>query len=137
MAANATVSKSIPVPGHNFVFHVVPVGKYALRRLETVNGKVVECEWHFFEVTRPKSGKWAGWTFLYEISGDNRKVVNSRENPQMFNGVLSSIARDPGHFSRQFGKRTGVCGVCSKTLTDPKSVKAGIGPVCAGRIGKD
>lgn len=27
----------------------------------------------------------------------------------------------------------GCCMVCGRTLTDPKSVKAGIGPVCAGK----
>lgn len=32
------------------------------------------------------------------------------------------------------GKRTGVCQVCHRKLTNPKSIAAGIGPVCAGRI---
>lgn len=33
-----------------------------------------------------------------------------------------------------YGKRTGVCIVCGRTLTHPDSVAAGIGPVCGGRI---
>ena len=32
------------------------------------------------------------------------------------------------------GKRTGICQVCHRKLTNPKSIEAGIGPVCAGRI---
>jgi hypothetical protein len=32
------------------------------------------------------------------------------------------------------GKRTGVCQVCHRKLTNPKSVAAGIGPICAGRV---
>lgn len=32
------------------------------------------------------------------------------------------------------GKRTGICQVCNRKLTNPESVAAGIGPVCAGRI---
>ena len=32
------------------------------------------------------------------------------------------------------GKRTGVCQVCHRKLTNPKSIEAGIGPVCAKRI---
>jgi hypothetical protein len=32
------------------------------------------------------------------------------------------------------GRRTGICQVCNRKLTNPKSVSAGIGPVCAGRI---
>lgn len=30
-----------------------------------------------------------------------------------------------------YAKETGKCGVCNTTLTDPKSIAAGIGPVCA------
>jgi hypothetical protein len=33
--------------------------------------------------------------------------------------------------AKQFGAMTGVCVHCGRTLTDPKSVTAGIGPVCA------
>jgi len=32
------------------------------------------------------------------------------------------------------GKRTGVCQVCHRKLTNPVSVAAGIGPICSGRI---
>lgn len=33
-----------------------------------------------------------------------------------------------------FGHKYGMCCVCGATLTDPKSIAAGIGPVCAGRV---
>lgn len=36
--------------------------------------------------------------------------------------------------AKAFGIRYGVCCVCGATLVDAKSVAAGIGPVCAGRI---
>jgi hypothetical protein len=29
-----------------------------------------------------------------------------------------------------YGRRTGVCMICSRTLTDPKSIAQGIGPIC-------
>lgn len=32
------------------------------------------------------------------------------------------------------GRRHGVCVLCGRTLTDPASVEAGIGPICAGRL---
>ena len=35
--------------------------------------------------------------------------------------------------AREFGRLTGACVVCGKLLTDPKSIEAGIGPVCAGK----
>ena len=36
--------------------------------------------------------------------------------------------------ARAIGQETGVCIVCGAFLTDPKSVAAGIGPVCAKRV---
>ena len=34
----------------------------------------------------------------------------------------------------QKGRETGICQLCQRTLTNPDSIEAGIGPVCAGRI---
>lgn len=36
--------------------------------------------------------------------------------------------------AKAFGLEFGVCCVCSAVLTDPKSIAAGIGPVCGSRI---
>jgi hypothetical protein len=36
--------------------------------------------------------------------------------------------------AKAWGKRTGTCCNCGALLTDPVSVDAGIGPICAGRI---
>ena len=36
--------------------------------------------------------------------------------------------------AKAFGHQFGVCCCCGATLTDPKSVAAGIGPVCAKRV---
>jgi hypothetical protein len=29
-----------------------------------------------------------------------------------------------------YGRKTGICMICSRTLTDPKSIALGIGPIC-------
>lgn len=29
-----------------------------------------------------------------------------------------------------YGRETGICMICNRTLSDPKSVAAGIGPIC-------
>lgn len=52
-------------------------------------------------------------------------------------GLIRSITVDMRMTLAQataFGVATGVCCVCSAFLTDPKSVAAGIGPVCAKRL---
>lgn len=36
--------------------------------------------------------------------------------------------------AKAYGVKTGICCVCAATLTDPKSIAAGIGPVCAKRV---
>lgn len=36
--------------------------------------------------------------------------------------------------AKAMGTRYGVCVVCGRTLTDPDSVEAGIGPVCSARL---
>lgn len=47
------------------------------------------------------------------------------------NGLLRPL--DADHAGR-IGRRTGRCIVCSRELTDPASIEAGIGPVCASRL---
>lgn len=117
-------AKPIAVPAHNLVFQFVPVGNYAVKNLATDR-------WFFFNVSRPKSGKWQGWTFLKLVMGERTSPVRD----QMFTDVMSAIAKDPKHYAAMYGKRTGTCGICSKKLTDPASVKKGIGPVCEKRFG--
>jgi hypothetical protein len=34
----------------------------------------------------------------------------------------------------EFGRCFGACCVCGRTLTNPDSIEAGIGPICAGRL---
>jgi len=35
--------------------------------------------------------------------------------------------------AREFGRTTGICCVCARLLTDPKSIADGIGPICSGK----
>jgi hypothetical protein len=48
--------------------------------------------------------------------------------------VLKVLA-DPAQAAIAYGKEFGVCSACSRTLTDPVSIAAGIGPICAGNFG--
>ena len=48
--------------------------------------------------------------------------------------ILAKIVASGMDLAIAYGKATGSCGICSKTLTDPKSIEAGIGPVCAKKF---
>lgn len=36
--------------------------------------------------------------------------------------------------AKEYGLATGMCCICSRTLTDPNSIAAGIGPICASKF---
>lgn len=69
-------------------------------------------------------GKIAGGRF-YPISGAEPGTL----------ATLIEIAANPSQAARDYGKRTGVCCCCGRELTDPVSVAAGIGPICASNWG--
>lgn len=47
------------------------------------------------------------------------------------------LCGDPLGAARAYGMESGRCGLCGKVLTVPKSIEAGIGPVCASERGWD
>jgi len=49
--------------------------------------------------------------------------------------ALAAIAADPRGEAVRYGQRTGTCSCCGRTLTDGKSIDAGIGPICAAKWG--
>jgi len=49
--------------------------------------------------------------------------------------VLVAFANDPLKVAKEYGKMTGYCCFCNKSLSDEQSVAAGFGPVCAKNFG--
>lgn len=102
----------------------VPAGRYAV----TDN----EGTLRFFKLDRPTEGRWAGYTFLKMMASDEAYPVRDRTKRDR---ILSKIAQDPREAMLTYGREIGACGHCGRTLTDENSRNAGIGPVCAGRMG--
>ena len=89
---------------------------------------------------------------MYRLSnGDIYRVQRSRESGRLYAKKLdwanNSFVFESGAMrlltaedrmtleeAKAWGVETGICCVCSAFLTDPRSVEAGIGPVCAGRV---
>lgn len=44
------------------------------------------------------------------------------------------VEQGVGAFVLAYGQRTGNCACCARTLTDDRSLKAGVGPICAKRF---
>ena len=63
------------------------------------------------------------------------KFIRTREADPALGEALRAIAADPVAAATSYGISTGVCCLCGRTLTDPDSVSAGIGPICAGKWG--
>lgn len=90
----------------------------------------------------PASGRNPGALYVARIDGDDYqgKIIDTK-----FHGVRSAsddtldallrISRDPKEAAIKFGRVTGTCCCCGRELTNAESIKAGIGPICAGRWG--
>lgn len=100
----------------------VPAGRYAIE----VNGEI-----KFYKVDRPTQGRWAGWTFVKVQASDEFYRVKGAAA----RSILEQIEQDPIEASKRYGREIGRCGVCNRTLTQPESIAAGIGPICAANTG--
>jgi len=79
-------------------------------------------------------GRWNGWVFVKEL--DNK--IGSQRPGHTYKGKrkehLVEILKDPKAAAVAYGRETGTCGCCGRTLTNPESIEAGIGPICASRF---
>lgn len=125
-AAISELLKRPNLPGQQENHHTktnlpdVPAGRYAI-------GTPAK----FYRVDRPTEGRWAGYTFVKVQASDEWYNVNRTAAP----AILQEIAKDPQQAMKRYGLELGRCGHCGRTLTDPESIAAGIGPICAGKMG--
>lgn len=85
--------------------------------------------------------KWEGSLYVVDRGSDSYlgrvtagKYVPSRDGAAREAEMLAILA-DPKGAAVKHGKLTGACAVCNRTLTDATSIAAGIGPVCATKMG--
>lgn len=109
-----------PVVPAGAVMAEIPAGNYVVA-IDGVD--------KFYRVQYGKDGgKWAGFLFLsVQASDDYYPVKDKGAKANVLKairtqGVIECLAR--------YGHALGKCGICSKTLTNPDSIAAGIGPIC-------
>lgn len=91
----------------------------------------------------PMHGRNAGALYVVD-ENDNylgkifeNKFIAARHATDTTLSQLQTIAVDPTAAAIKYARRTGRCGCCGKTLVDPVSIRAGIGPICAENWGLD
>lgn len=82
----------------------------------------------------PRTTIWVNvdGTFCGGIEEDGSTRFN-RNAPSWLIVDLQRIAADPIGEARLYGNKNGICCCCARELTDPKSIEAGIGPICESK----
>jgi hypothetical protein len=99
----------------------IPDGRYAYKH-EALN-KIV-----FYRVVTSRDGTHRRVQKVLGSPGDFRYV---NVQPGEASNFIDAIKDDPGFASQLFGHAVGACGICGSPLTDPESIRLGIGPICA------
>lgn len=75
-----------------------------------------------------QDGQYAGKIVGNKFLATRYATAETRQRIELLSG-------NPQEAARAFGKETGTCCCCGRTLSDPVSVEAGIGPICANKWG--
>jgi hypothetical protein len=79
-------------------------------------------------ITRGKGGEYLG-----KVLGG--VLTTSRSCTQDDVKEIQDVLADPEKAANAYGMRTGICCICSRTLTAKESVDDGIGPICREKFG--
>jgi hypothetical protein len=102
----------------------VPDGRYAITGPDG--------DTKFYRVRKVTKGQYAGRTFVDRQASDEAFPVRYATERTT---ILRAIAKDVKAAAIRYGKELGQCSQCGRTLTNPESIAAGIGPVCLSRLG--
>lgn len=86
----------------------------------------------------PATGKNPGAVYIKVNSEYAGKILNgayaaTSAAPADTLARLAAVAADPVGEATRYGRLTGRCSCCSRPLSDPESVAAGIGPICSSK----
>jgi hypothetical protein len=111
----------IQKPGKWEVPDSIPDGRYAI---------IVDGVWRFFRIVTSKSN---GKRYVQKVLGNPGSFRYDRVTTTEWIAAVNGITTDPQKWSMAFGMQVGACGVCGSPLTDPESIRLGIGPICRAK----
>jgi hypothetical protein len=90
----------------------------------------------------PANGRNAGALYVKAAGEYAGKIVGGKFHkvyaaPADVTDRLMAVAADPLAEAMKYGRKTGNCALCGRTLVDPVSIRALIGPVCAPKWNLD
>jgi len=88
----------------------------------------------FYELRTGTKGQWKGFQFLERLIGAPGDWKRTPIKGQAKKNILAEIGADPKAAAVAYGTLHNSCAVCHSPLTDPDSLAAGIGPICAKRF---
>ena len=83
---------------------------------------------HFAE--QGENGRYFGYI---DANGEFNETRSQPSNATML--ALIELDKDPKAAAISYGRRTGTCCMCGRELTNGVSIEAGIGPICAEKLG--
>lgn len=100
---------------------------------------------HYAFALAPETGKNPGAIYVsYKVKGESPVYLGKIKDNTFYpsadcNGehmsALVDVIANPAEQAKAYGRRTGTCSVCGRGLTNHASIDAGIGPICAGKMG--
>lgn len=85
----------------------------------------------FYEVRTGTKGRWEGVQFLDRLVGAPGDWQRYPVKGAAKTAIMAKLDKDA---AIRFSKHFTVCAVCSSPLSDPESLAAGLGPICAKRF---
>jgi hypothetical protein len=82
-------------------------------------------------------GPYGANVFYGRVSPAGAATLSNRvqdEKREEIAAILARLASEPAKVAAEYGKLTGNCSFCNKSLTDERSTAVGYGPVCAKKF---
>lgn len=105
----------------------MPAGRYALHWEDE--------GWWFYQIDKPTEGRWKGYTFIKRLIGSPGDYQKMPMRAADRTEALEAINEDPKAALTDYGLQSKVCGVCGSALSNEESLRRGIGPKCAAKMG--